>query len=138
MIGAQEARHGSELFRLSHAAERDARADVAMNSSNGTLVPCALAAGDHWSDTIWPTSRRSPAMSCGAPSPARTFVNAMPAARDTAVGAPPARGALAPMFSTLMIRPQLRCFIPGQASRASRIAANSFSSRSSCQISSVI
>ena len=65
-------------------------------------------------------------------------MNAMPAARDTAVGAPLARGAFAPVFSTLMMRPHLRCFMPGQTSRVSRIAANSFSSRSSCQISSVI
>ena len=65
-------------------------------------------------------------------------MKAMPAARDTAVGAPLARGALAPRFSTLMIRPHLRCCMPGQTSRAKRIAANSFSSRSSCQISSVI
>ena len=65
-------------------------------------------------------------------------MNAMPAARDTAVGAPFARGAFAPVFSTLMMRPHLRSFMPGHTSRASRIAANNFSSRSSCQISSVI
>jgi len=34
---------------------------------------------------------------CGAPSLASTFVSAMPAARDTEVGALPPRGALAPM-----------------------------------------
>ena len=62
----------------------------------------------------------------------------MPAARDTAVGAPFARGAFAPMFSTLMMRPQRRSFICGITSRQNRIAWNSFSSRSSCHISSVI
>ena len=77
-------------------------------------------------------------MPCGAPSPASTFISAMPAARDTAVGAPLARGALAPVFSTLMMRPHLRSFMPGQTSRLSRIAANSFRSRSSCHNSSVI
>src|SRR5580698_4702100 len=77
-------------------------------------------------------------MPCGAPSADMTFISAMPAARDTAVGAPLARGALAPVFSTLMMRPHFRSFIPGQQRRARRIAANSFRSRSSCQMSSVI
>ncbi len=76
-------------------------------------------------------------MPCGAPSPASTFVSAMPAARLIVVGALPARGVLAPMFSTLITRPQRRAFICGHASRVSRIAANSLRSRSSCQIASV-
>ncbi len=59
---------------------------------------------------------------CGAPSPASTLVSAMPAARDTAVGALAGRGALAPILSTLMMRPQRRSFMPGSARRASRIA----------------
>ena len=74
----------------------------------------------------------------GAPSPASTLVSAMPAARDTAVGAPPAGGALAPVLSTLMIRPQRRCFMPGKTRRTARIAANSFNSRSSTHSASVI
>jgi hypothetical protein len=77
-------------------------------------------------------------MPCGAPSFDSTFISAMPAARDTAVGAPFARGAFAPELSTLIIRPHFRSFIPGQHNRVSRIAANSLRSRSSCQTSSVI
>ena len=48
------------------------------------------------------------------------------AARVIEVGALRARGALAPILSVLMTRPQRRAFICGQASRVSRIAANSF------------
>jgi hypothetical protein len=48
----------------------------------------------------------------------------MPAARETEVGADRAPGALANVFKTLMIRPHLRCFMPSQASRLKRIAAN--------------
>src|SRR6516165_210280 len=55
----------------------------------------------------------------GAPSPDSTLENAICAARLTEVGALLAPGALAPMFRTLMIRPQRRCFIwedqPGEA-----------------------
>ncbi len=61
----------------------------------------------------------------------------MPAARVTEVGALAGRGALAPMLSTLMTRPHFRCFMCGQASRVSRMAANSLRSRSSCHCSSV-
>ena len=68
---------------------------------------------------------------------ARTFVNAMPAARLTAVGAPPAFGAFAPRFRTLMMRPHLRSRMPGMTKRLSRIAENNFRSRSSCQTSSL-
>ena len=50
----------------------------------------------------------------------------MPAAREIEVGALPPRGALAPMLSTLMMRPQRRSFICGQTSRVKRSAANSF------------
>ena len=73
-----------------------------------------------------------------APSLASTLVSAIPAARDTAVGAPSPGGALAPMLSTLMIRPQRRARIPGIARRLSRMAAKSFRSRSACQSASEI
>ena len=76
-------------------------------------------------------------MLCGAPSCESTLVSAMPAAREIEVGALPPRGALAPMLSTLMMRPHLRSFICGQTSRVKRIAANSFWSRSCCRNSSV-
>ena len=62
----------------------------------------------------------------------------MPAARDTEVGALAARGAFAPMLSTLMMRPHLRSFICGMTRRQKRTAANSFSSRSSCSSASDI
>ena len=42
------------------------------------------------------------------------------------------------MLSTLMMRPQRRSFICGHTRRVSRIAANSFSSKSSRHTSSVI
>ncbi len=45
----------------------------------------------------------------------------MPAAREIEVGALPPRGALAPMLSTLMMRPQRRSFICGQTSRVKRM-----------------
>ena len=70
---------------------------------------------------------------CGAPSLASTLVSARPAARDIEVGTLSARGALAPMLSTLMMRPQRRSFICGEARRMSRMAANSFCSRSQLQ-----
>ena len=74
---------------------------------------------------------------CGANSCDSALVIAMPAARDIEVGMLFGRGALAPMLSTLMMRPQRRSFICGATSRINRTAANSFSSRSSCRISSV-
>src|SRR5689334_3032813 len=80
-----------------------------------------------------PTSTALTSTLWGAPSPANTLVKAMPAARVTAVGAPLAGGALAPVLSTLLMRPQRRCFIPGNAARQSRIAANSLRSMSCCQ-----
>ena len=52
-----------------------------------------------------PDEQRIDQMLCGAPSPASTLVNAMPAAREIEVGAELARGALAPTLSTLMMRP---------------------------------
>jgi hypothetical protein len=85
-----------------------------------------------------PTSIALTRMLCGPPSWASTLVSARPAAREIVVGAEPARGALAPMFSTLMTRPQRRSFICGQTSRVRRMAANSFWSMSSRQTSSVI
>jgi hypothetical protein len=54
------------------------------------------------------------------------------------VGALRARGALAPILSVLMTRPQRRSFICGHTSRVRRMAANSFWSKSSRQISSVM
>ena len=66
-----------------------------------------------------------------------TATSAMPAARLTAVGAPPAFGAFAPRFRTLMMRPHLRSRMPGMTKRLSRIAENNFRSRSSCQTSSL-
>ena len=85
-----------------------------------------------------PTSMAFTRMLCGAPSCESTLVSAVPAAREIVVGAEPARGALEPMLSTLMTRPHFRSFIPGQASRVSRMAANTFWSMSSRQTSSVI
>src|SRR5262249_10926472 len=60
----------------------------------------------------------------------------MPAARVTAVGAPAAGGALAPVLRTLMIRPQRRCFMPAKAARLSLMAASSLRSISCCHSSS--
>ena len=57
----------------------------------------------------------------------------MPAARDTEVGMLFGRGALAPMLSTLMMRPQRRSFICGATRRIRRTAANSFCSMSPMQ-----
>ena len=59
---------------------------------------------------------------CGANSADSALVIAMPAARDTEVGMLFGRGALAPMLSTLMMRPQRRSFICGddQADEADR------------------
>ena len=74
---------------------------------------------------------------CRAFSWLSTLVSASPAARLTLVGVELAPGALAPMFSTLTMRPQLRLRMPGSARRASRMAANSLRSRSLCQSSSV-
>ena len=65
------------------------------------------------------------------------LVSAMPAARETEVGVDPPGGALAPILSTLMMRPHLRSRMAGSASRESRMAAKSFRSRSSCQSASV-
>src|SRR5262245_1631010 len=84
-----------------------------------------------------PTSIALTSTLCGAPSCESTLVNAMPAARVIEVGALPPRGALAPMLSTLMMRPQRRSFICGHTSRVSRMAANSFWSKSCCRNSSV-
>src|SRR5215813_13643580 len=85
-----------------------------------------------------PTSRALTSTLCGAPSPDSTLVRAMPAARVTAVGAPPGCGAFAPVLRILMMRPQRRAFMPGKACRQSRTAANSLRSMSCCQTSSVI
>src|SRR5215467_8872216 len=84
-----------------------------------------------------PTSIALTSTLCGAPSCESTLVSAMPAARVIEVGALPPRGALAPMLSTLMMRPQRRSFICGHTSRVSRMAANSFWSKSCCRNSSV-
>ena len=65
------------------------------------------------------------------------LVSARPAARLTLVGVELAFGALAPMLSTLTMRPHLRCFMPGSARRQRRMAANSLRSRSPCQSASV-
>ncbi len=138
MLGDQQAGHRRELLRLSQTAKRDIGpefGDEFVERDIGALrgVPAHPLIGDDL-----PTSIAFTRTLCGAPSPARILVSAMPAARDTAVGAPFGRGAFAPIFSTLMIRPQRRCFIWGITSRQKRIAWNSFSSRSSCHISSVI
>ena len=61
----------------------------------------------------------------------------MPAARLTAVGAPPPFGTFAPRFRTLIIRPHLRDRMPGITRRHKRTAEKSFKSRSSCHISSL-
>src|SRR6516164_7143495 len=73
-----------------------------------------------------PTSIALTSTLCGAPSCESTLVSAMPAARVIEVGALPPRGALAPILSTLMMRPHRRSFICGHTSRVSRMAANSF------------
>ena len=138
-IGAQEARHRGEFLGLADAA-RSARWRPSWHGIPRTArwSPRVAWRRTCWSESISPTSMPFTRMPCGAPSPASIFISAMPAARDTAVGAPFARGALAPRFSTLMMRPHLRSFMPGHTRRHRRIAPNSFSSRSSCQISSVI
>jgi hypothetical protein len=74
---------------------------------------------------------------CGAPSIDIALVSAICAARLTEVGALSAPGALAPMLSTLMMRPHLRCFICGIRMRQKRICANSLRSRSDCHCASV-
>src|ERR1044071_2888636 len=75
---------------------------------------------------------------CGAPSCDIAFVNAIWAARLTEVGALSAPGALAPILSTLMMRPHFRSFICGIKMRQKRICANNLRSRSPCHCSSVI
>src|SRR5438132_306523 len=90
-----------------------------------------------WSDTMTPTCSELTSTLCGAPSCESALVNAIWAARLTEVGALSAPGALAPMLSTLMMRPHLRCFICGSRMRQKRIWANSFRSRSACHCSSV-
>src|ERR1700733_14388831 len=90
-----------------------------------------------WSARMRPTSMAFTSTLCGASSCDSALVMAMPAAREIDVGLLLGRGALAPMLSTLMMRPQRRSFICGAASRISRTAANSFNSRSSCRVSSV-
>ena len=62
---------------------------------------------------------------------------AKPAARVTVVGMDLALGCLAPMFVTLIMRPHLFLRISGMAKRDKRIAANSFKSKSACQVWSV-
>src|SRR5262245_20372557 len=85
-----------------------------------------------------PTSTALTSTLWAAPSPANTLVSAMPAARVTAVGAPLAGGALAPVLSTLMMRPQRCAFMPGNTARDSRMAANSLRSMSCCHSSSLM
>ena len=102
------------------------------------LTPVRAAARTCWSASMKPISRALTRILNGPPSPASTLVSAMPAARVTAVGPPPGRGALAPILSVLMTRPQRRSLSCGHTSRVSRMAANSFWSKSSRQISSVI
>ena len=91
----------------------------------------------HWSLSMMPTSSALTRMLSGANSFASALVSAIPAARLTEVGAEVASGALAPMLSTLMMRPQRRARIPGSTARDRRMAANSFRSRSDCQKASV-
>jgi hypothetical protein len=91
-----------------------------------------------WSLTMRPTSSAFTNTLCAAYSLANTLVSAIPAARVTVVGALWARGALAPVLSTLMMRPQRRSFICGNTSRAKRICANTLRSMSACQTASVI
>ena len=74
----------------------------------------------------------------GAPSCDSTLVKASCAARLIEVGALSAPGALAPILSTLMMRPQRRSFICGKIRRQKRTCANSLRSKSACHISSVI
>src|ERR1700744_5562262 len=85
-----------------------------------------------------PTCSELTRILCGAPSCDIALVSAICAARLTEVGALSAPGALAPILSTLMMRPHLRCFICGIRMRQKGICANSLRSRSDCHCASVI
>src|SRR5262245_45664346 len=67
---------------------------------------------------------------------ASDLVRLIPAARDTLVGKPSARGALPPTVVTLMMRPPPRCFMCGITSRHIRTAPITLRSKSACQASS--
>src|SRR5580704_3399470 len=90
-----------------------------------------------WSLTMTPTCSELTRTLYGAPSCDNALVNAICAARLTEVGALSAPGALAPILSTLMMRPHLRCFICGKRMRQKRICANNLRSRSACHCASV-
>src|SRR5438093_516899 len=75
-------------------------------------------------------------MRSAAYSLASDFVRLMPAARDTLVGRPSARGALPPTVVTLMIRPPPRRFMWGMTSRHIRMAPITLRSKSACHASS--
>ena len=109
-----------------------------MKSSSDTLAPSRAWRRTIWSLTMTPTCSELTSTLCGAPSIDIALVSAICAARLTEVGALSAPGALAPMLSTLMMRPHLRCFICGIRMRQKRICANSLRSRSACHCSSVM
>ena len=105
---------------------------------NESFDPLALCARTIWSDSIRPIFKAFTRTLCAAPSPAKTLVSAMPAARVTEVGAEPLAGVLARVLSILIILPQRLAFIDGRTKRLKRTAAMSLRSKSYCHSSSVM
>jgi len=111
---------------LAHPADRDAALGHAVEEllvglAGRRLRSCGGAPIDRFRSG--PTSIALTSTPCGAFSLESALVSASPAARLTLVGVESAPGALAPMLSTLTMRPHLRSRMPGSAARHRRIAA---------------
>ncbi len=86
------ASHGGELFRLPMRPIGTLAPALEVEFLAARVRPSSAMAADVLVMSIRPTSMPWTRLPCGAPSWDRIFLCAMPAARDTAVGAPPDRG----------------------------------------------